>query len=181
MKSLTDVKNINSMLEEQLEYLLTNIKERKQQKHSKTPDIIKEDINCIKCKRSCRTKASYCDLGRHWVHYNCEKLDTKEIVDIEDQNISKRHCKICKAKPIGNDQTPSSGIIEVVQRRVKLAKSILDEEQDIASPTNDTCNMCMNIFNKKNIKYDDRGRICFSCIGILDQRQELDRLSALRL
>lgn len=56
--------------------------------------------------------------------------------------------------------------MEVVQRRVNLAKSILDEEQDIASPTNDTCNMCMNIFNKKNIKYNDRGE------GLLDQKQE---------
>jgi formylmethanofuran dehydrogenase subunit E len=60
--------------------------------------------------------------------------------------------------------------MEVVQRRVSLAK--LDEEQDIASQTNVICNMCMNIFNKKNIKYNDRGPICFSCEGLPEQKQE---------
>jgi len=151
---------------------ISNIKDRKQQNHTKTPEINKEDVNCIKCNRLCRTKASYCDLGRHWVHYNCEKLDTKEIIAVEKKNTSKHDCKICKAKPISNDQTPNCGIMEVVQRRVNLAKSMLDEEQNITSPTNDTCNMCMNIFNKKNIKYNDRGPICFSCEGLLDQKQE---------
>ena len=145
---------------------ISKIKDRKQQNHTKTPEINKEDVNCIKCNRLWRTKASYCDLGRHWVHCNCEKLDTKESIAVEKKNTSKHDCKICQAKPISNDQTPNCGIMEVVQRRVNLAKSIVDEEQDITSPTNDTCIMCMNIFNKKNIKYNDRGE------GLLDQKQE---------
>ena len=52
-----DVKNMNSMLEEQLENLISNIKNRKQQNHTKTHEINKVDVNCIKCNRSCRTKS----------------------------------------------------------------------------------------------------------------------------
>jgi hypothetical protein len=57
-----------------------------------------------------------------------------EIIAVEKKTTSKHHCKICKAKAISNDQTINCGIMEVVQRRVSLAK--LDEEQDIASQTN---------------------------------------------
>lgn len=55
-----DVKNMNSVLENQLENLtgISNIKDRKQQNHTKTPERNKEDVNCIKCNRLCRTKAS---------------------------------------------------------------------------------------------------------------------------
>jgi hypothetical protein len=55
-------------------------------------------INCIKCKKKYKTKStysvSYCTEGRHWVHYNCEKLSNKEIEN-KGQN-SEYTCKICR-------------------------------------------------------------------------------------
>lgn len=40
---------------------------------SNPPISSRSSINCIKCK----TKSTYCTDGKHWIHYNCEKLSRK--------------------------------------------------------------------------------------------------------
>ncbi|CAC5386529.1 unnamed protein product [Mytilus coruscus] len=40
-------------------------------------------IECIKCKKNCRTRGAYCTTGKHWVHYKCQNLISQEIVEIE--------------------------------------------------------------------------------------------------
>jgi hypothetical protein len=149
-----EVKAVNEMMKIQLESLLESIRKTKQSTCSGTNEPVgdAENIVCIKCKRSCRTRSLYYDLGMHWTHYKCEKPSTIEITAIEQDNKKEYQCKICKAKIIGAIQTP-------VTKEVDLAREILDEEQDIAldcrSDELDACSVCNNISNKQTFVYND--------------------------
>ena len=167
-----NVKVVNEMMETQLETLLESIRKTKQSASSgaNEPVGVAENIVCIKCKRSCRTRSLYCYLGMHWTHYKCEKLSTTEITAIEQDNKNEYQCKICKAKIKGAIQTP-------VTKDVDLAREILDEEQDIAldcrSHELDTCSVCNNISNKQTLEYNDDNPTCTACIGIAHQYELL--------
>jgi len=72
----SDVKAVNEMMKTLLEVLLEIMRKTKQSASSGANEPVgdAENIVCIKCKRACRTRSLYCDLGIRWTHYKCEKL-----------------------------------------------------------------------------------------------------------
>ncbi|CAG2206321.1 unnamed protein product [Mytilus edulis] len=56
----------------------------------------KVSIQCFKCTKNCRTKSTFCNSGRHWVHYNCQRLSTKEIELLEKEELEDYTCRICQ-------------------------------------------------------------------------------------
>ena len=54
-----------------------------------------DPIKCLKCGRNCQSRAVYCEMSNHWVHYNCEKLSKQEISEIENVRGLKYICKNC--------------------------------------------------------------------------------------
>ena len=61
---------------------------------SPTKELL-DDIKCLICSKTCRTRGTFCDAGNHWVHYSCDKLTENEIKNIENDNESTYVCKGC--------------------------------------------------------------------------------------
>jgi hypothetical protein len=84
------IKSPNEKMAEQLNKILQNstvessVSKRNEDFHN---------INCLKCKKRCRTKGTYCTKGKHWIHYNCERLSNDKIKAIEDND--DYTCKLC--------------------------------------------------------------------------------------
>lgn len=125
-----------------------------------------QDINCIKCKRPCKTKSSYCDKGHHWTHYKCEKLSEEEITKIEEDKTTDHHCKICISQNATN-----TTLVQVTA--IDLSREILDEENQLATNNRgddlDACTICNSIYDKTSLQYEENLPACYSCIGINDQ------------
>lgn len=89
---------MNSLLRDAIETILVsrNSSKHKHSVHDKT-----QDEHCIKCRRKCASRGVFCTEGNHWVHYNCLKLNEKEILSIEKRDksgnpeISEYFCKLC--------------------------------------------------------------------------------------
>jgi len=188
----TDIKAINNLMKEQLENLLSQFNVNKGSPVHKSNECgykskgknenslntstetqnIKcastQDINCIKCKRPCKTKSSYCDKGHHWTHYKCEKLSDEEIEKIEKDKTTDHHCKICISQNATN--------ITLVQiTATDLSRELLDEENQLAINNRgddlDACTICNSIYDKTSLQYEENLPTCYSCIGIKDQNK----------
>jgi hypothetical protein len=58
-------------------------------------DTEKMDPICIICEEDCLSDSVICDVGDHWVHYNCDKLSKKKIKDIEKNKDTVHSCRVC--------------------------------------------------------------------------------------
>ena len=96
------LKNLSVKMAEQLTKLLqarlvdNSTRSQETNELSNPPISSSSSINCIKCKKKYKTKSTYCTEGRHWVHYNCEKLSNKEIENVEQGQNSEYTCNICR-------------------------------------------------------------------------------------
>jgi hypothetical protein len=96
------LKNLSVKMTEQLTKLLqarlvdNSTRPQETDELSNPPISSSSSINCIKCKKKYKTKSTYCTEGRHWVHYNCEKLSNKEIENVEQGQNSEYTCTICR-------------------------------------------------------------------------------------
>lgn len=106
-RSDTYIETLNTKLAEQLEKLVST-KSTKNEKEN-TELAITSNINeqteakCTKCKKKCKTRGTYCTHGKHWIHYNCEKLSSSEIENLQKSNDCEEYtCNICKkqSKPV---------------------------------------------------------------------------------
>ena len=68
-----------------------------------------ESIQCIKCKRNCRTNSLYCSQGQHWIHYRCDGLSSELIEEHEKNNNEHFTCSICS-----DPQIPTSRVSQTV-------------------------------------------------------------------
>ena len=104
----SDVKAVNEMMKTQLVVLLKIMRKTKQSASSGANEPVgdAENIVCNKCKRACRTRSLYCDLGMRWTHYKCEKLSTTEIAAIEQDN--KGNNKITELRTILQRESQNS-------------------------------------------------------------------------
>jgi len=184
------IKNLNEKMAEQLNKILQN--------STAESSIIKknedfDNINCLKCKKRCRTKGTYCTKGKHWIHYNCERLSNDEIKAIEDIDNDDYTCKMC------HNTTPVRKVlaIETIQSTCTTsAESILsegndhrsdetsheqDELNDMQNVTQcnvcdgtltdlkDVCDICNNPCHPRCLSTQKDNNICITCTGHNDQ------------
>ena len=63
-----------------------------------------EVAKCIKCKKKCKTRGTYCTYGKHWIHCFCEKLTNTEIDKLQNGDDSDEYiCTICQKQPASKD------------------------------------------------------------------------------
>lgn len=170
-----DLNSLNKLIQNELEKLVTafnkdnTTKKKSSDAEHQVCDITSENkqdnIECTKCKRPCRTKASFCDFGKHWIHYNCEKLDPKEIKTLE-QDIDKKHqCKICVAQE-------NEKIVSQITKISPVSADDLLKEDMLTSYRGedvDACSNCNIIFDTEDLNSECEVPSCFSCIGLEDQ------------
>lgn len=218
-RSLTD---LNRKMEEQLNSLLRLIEGQKNQgnensdphdsattKHKPvcTPKMtIKENITCLKCKKACRTKSTFCTKGKHWIHYNCEKLTKDEIKQIEECNSDIYNCRICKQPKMIDFPTEhdvmSSKPAEDSNNTIKPKETQKDQEKSISSEhvleqivdiseEDSTCAGCGNIMEEgiktceecqlphhdTCVKRESEQIVCFSCIGKQINRLQTEKIN----
>ena len=103
------------------------------------------DHTCPKCKKNVKSRGTFCTAGNHWIHYNCERLKTHEIEQLEkSSNTSDEYsCKICSKDTspqtkislyIPNVDNPSGDMFENI-----LSEEQLQAEDEIAL---DICTVC---------------------------------------
>ena len=118
------IKSLNEKMAEQL-YKILQKSTAENSVSKKNEDF--NNINCLKCKKRCRTKATYCTKGKHWIHYNCESLSNDKIKAIEDNDNDDYTCKLCH----NNTSVRKVLAIETIQSTYTTsAESILSEEND---------------------------------------------------
>ena len=54
------------------------------------------DITCTRCKRSCKTRAAFCQVGNHWIHNPCDRLTADEIDRLHNDIGFIYTCKDCQ-------------------------------------------------------------------------------------
>ena len=79
-----NLKVLNELLIEQLNKLLSGSTAVDSDTTDANPKQVKSsgkegDIQCLKCDRPCRKKATFCTEMSHWIHYYCERLSSEEI------------------------------------------------------------------------------------------------------
>ncbi|CAC5414882.1 unnamed protein product [Mytilus coruscus] len=89
-----NVNKMNHLLASQLQDIIDNMNQNT--KHADLAFVEEQVEKCLKCKRSCRSRAVYCKNG-HWVHYKCEKLSEAQILRLEDnkESPSMYSCQQC--------------------------------------------------------------------------------------
>jgi hypothetical protein len=91
-----DIQQTNLLLSQQLETLLNDMKKNTKQNQQATETQLNEqDEKCVKCNRSCKTRAVLCK-NNHWVHFHCEKLSDSEIEQIESNMKEVYTCSKCR-------------------------------------------------------------------------------------
>lgn len=163
-----NIDQLNRDLARQLELLLSNTDQNKDDKRQ-NPLLAEDDtVTCPKCNKKCRTRSAYCTAGRHWIHHKCQKLTEVEILQIENSNpdIDEYYkCKIC-------DKQQANGI-RAIQNSIKItaipensAKQLLNEELALekirpTSPLNELyeCIICDGMVTERD------GHLCSICSG----------------
>lgn len=60
-------------------------------------DSIPEDnTRCTVCRKHCNTRAIFCTMGGHWIHYRCDRMSKPEIEAAEGNNSDDYICKACQ-------------------------------------------------------------------------------------
>ena len=128
----------------------------------------------MKCHKPCRSKSTYCDVGNHWIHYNCETLCSNEIATVESDNLNTHFCNISN-----NNQTTKLIIPKRPSVIQNPAQIMLDEEQktqicgqcdsSMDTTNTDICDICTITFHRRCIQLQNNTRKCYSCVGIDEQ------------
>ena len=134
-----------------------------------------EDIQCLKCNRPCRKKASFCTSGEHWIHYNCEKLSPEEIQINENDLDGSYTCKMCRSESAPNEKATRKLTLPAIEGNCNpnLAELILDEESNVENcqacneQLNDSdrhsCELCNLFFHKTCVIETEQVAVCFNC------------------
>ncbi|CAG2231328.1 unnamed protein product [Mytilus edulis] len=122
MSNDVDYKHLNTKIKEQCDFLLssinnghnssvvvnnTKISQSKAVTNAGSKDIKDHEL-CLKCNRKCLSRSVWCNRGKHWIHYNCEKLKS-EMINILENNLDTNHyiCSICDIDSIDDKQVLS--------------------------------------------------------------------------
>ena len=90
-KTLTRVRSSSRLLKQsEVQAKSDNRGKRQSDRHKpKTED------QCPVCSRNIKSKAAHCEMGKHWVHYKCDKLTETEINRPETDTDMIYNCKNC--------------------------------------------------------------------------------------
>lgn len=89
-----NIQELNKQLRNELQKLLLNNQNRDSNSQATLEDL--SSVMCTKCHKICRTRSIFCNVGNHWIHYQCQKLTETEIQAIENSNADDHYeCKIC--------------------------------------------------------------------------------------
>jgi hypothetical protein len=70
---------------------------RRSQRQAETTGAYKLDDKCNMCGKKCAKDAAECEIGHHWVHYNCDRLKQPEIDKLENSKDPDPYgCKSCQ-------------------------------------------------------------------------------------
>ena len=135
-----NIDKLNKLMSSQIRAVLSN----RTDKQNEAVVLDEEDIRCLKCKRSCKSRGSFCTYGSHWIHYNCERLNKEEITAIEKSKDDKYRCKIC------SDSSPNKITLKIpaIKPLSPEQKGDLIEEETITHESsfdfqeNDKCAVC---------------------------------------
>ena len=138
------------------------------------------DHTCPKCKKNVKSRGTFCTAGNHWIHYNCERLKTHEIEQLEkSSNTSDEYsCKICSKNTspqtkislyIPNVDNPSGDMFENIlseeqlQAEDEIALDICTVcEQELPLENTDVCELC-DLPCHKECMVDAGSPICLFC------------------
>ena len=140
-----NIDKLNQSLALQLETLLTNngTVNHENRDCEETGTTI-YGIQCIKCKRNCKNRSTYCSTGKHWVHYRCEKLPEEAILAIESSSEDQEYtCKFCKHNKDSSIPISLSLTIPKITSQGNQPQEILNVELlQLEDSCNDMCSLC---------------------------------------
>ena len=178
---------LNQQLQEQLRHLVNG-----------TPTKSNSaDIQCPKCRKSCRTRSTYCTTGNHWVHYKCQKLTPVEIRQIEDTDDTESDytCKICGTDPkqiadgTNSEETLAKSLL-LEENETRTDEAIQSEKQEqqqqcvkcdktMKRIESDICIVCDNQCHIHCMEYINREPTCYACkaMGIQEEHTSCKTIS----
>ena len=139
---------LNRKLAQQLEDVLScrnKINFKNNGNTIKTSKTVTQSIQCIKCKKNCKNRSTYCSTGAHWIHYRCERLTVGEIEALESEVDEQDYtCKLCITQPDSSTKISHSLAMPKINNHV--TQEILNEEVGLDS-SDDDCPVCCTTMN----------------------------------
>ena len=140
-----NIDKLNQSLAIQIETLLTN-KGSVNHENSDCEETgtATYSIQCIKCKRNCKNRSTYCSMGKHLVHNRCKKLWEEAIHVIESSSEDQEYtCKFCKHNNDSSIPILLSLTIPKITSQGNQPQEILNEELlQLEDSCNDMCSVC---------------------------------------
>ena len=120
-----------------IKQVLVGIKKQNEESDSDT------EAKCIKCNKNVKTRAVYC-TGKHWVHYNCDRLSDTDIKLLSAENYLLYRCKTCNGEislpeieyesvPMSEMKTPEIKTTPVIANENSHINTDCEPKQDIPS------------------------------------------------
>ena len=145
-------------------------------KQTENTIISPEQAICDKCKRNVRKNAAVCQIGKHWMHYKCDRLSEMEINRLHNDQGYIYNCKKCSSQ-----ETTCKTIAENSDTTIKLkipecntsegtALGILKEEtypkcsvcDTCISENESVCSTCNLIFHLQCMS-ESNEEMCLGC------------------
>ena len=157
---------------------------------------------CSHCKRRLRSRGVYCELGSHWIHYNCDNLSPVEIKRLHNDPGDIFNCKECvksnentAVKVVSESSTITSPVRTltippcVSSHDKSPVAAILEEERgDVCSVCDMTvegelrkrCSLCSMMVHSRCTTEEDE-EVCLNCAAAEDQHKQVHVQSAITL
>ena len=188
-EQIPNIDKLNSLIAMQINACL------KQNEPKSPPKIQENDIKCVKCKKNCKSRGTFCTIGSHWVHYNCERLTNEEITRIEKSKDENYMCKICQNEPpkkvtleIESPKKVTLEIPAIKHLSPEKTGSLMEEEiishessydydenntcavcgEEVESDETELCDSCESVCHKRCMVSEN---LCMYCHDSLEQNQ----------
>ena len=124
---------------------------------TKSQSSDENQIQCPVCKRKVRSRAVQCVTCYNWVHYQCDKIDSDTIAEIETPgNLYLYRCTQCSIKHVTINSEPIEYTYDKVQTNENshITAEIKNNNQDkpVITTTHENSHMVAEIANNIEIK-----------------------------
>ena len=187
-----DLKMLNQLMAKQLQQAIEARSGNCDPSRLKCPkSVTDKDNECFKCKRNLKSRATWCDKGEHWIHYNCERLTEDEIRKIQAEPDSKAYtCKLCKAESVNNHcsivSTNSKASTQITLPKTPHLSDINSILQDELLDSENNCQVCDSIIHDLGVSCSDckmtchvscsmnteEETVCLNCCALIDKTQQ---------
>lgn len=155
-----------------------------------------ENIDCPRCKKKCRSRSAFCEMGAHWIHYFCDRLGEAVIHRLTHDKGFIYNCKHCINKddtvlkrPVGASPKQPSAANQLTVPTVPTyhaggcktqAEAILDDEGDcvcavcsvVITGVQNRCSKCLSICHDScldGVSGGAEASMCLSCCATVAQ------------